>query len=38
MKTLKKILGDIRVIDGEMQRLWAQMSIVGVAKILCLRS
>jgi hypothetical protein len=28
----QKILGDIRVIDGEMQRLQVQMSIAGVAK------
>ena len=28
----QKILGDIRVIDGEMQRLQIQMSIAGVAK------
>lgn len=28
----QKILGDIRVIDGEMQKLQVQMSIAGVAK------
>jgi len=28
----QKILGDIRVIDGEMQRLQVQMGIAGVAK------
>lgn len=31
-KDSQKILGDIRVIDTEMQRLQVQMSIAGVAK------
>ena len=28
----QKILGDVRVVDGEMQRLQVQMGIAGVAK------